>query len=289
MRQPLREALATRYGVPGAAIREVPGGVANRAYTLGDDLFVRIPRGSEFEKDLLKEATVIPAARAAGVRTPAIVDFDTTRALVDAPYMVLERVHGTDLVDTDEPGPAFWQEVGDQLALLHQVEQPAGVEPDDGGGAPDVDQLATDGYLDPGTANWLHSCLDHLATLLPEDQPPVLLHGDLAQQNLMAQGNHLQALIDWGDAAWGPPGMEFAKLRLEHVVAVLAGYPHHEGLEASILWFHLCWGLSNLAKGPQPSQRHWTAPPTSRLLGVLRFYASSPPPAWQQLIKKVHY
>jgi hypothetical protein len=102
----------------------------------------------------------------------------------------------------------------------------------------------------------------------------------------MAHGNHLQALIDWGDAAWGRPGMEFAKLRLEHVVAVLRGYPRSEGLEASILWFHLSWGISGLAKGPQPGQRHWTAPPASRLLGVLRFYASSPPAPWPELIKK---
>jgi len=294
MKTPLLDALASRYGVPAAAIREVPGGVANRAYALGNELFVRIPRSSAFEKDLLKEAAVIPAARAAGVRTPAIVDLDTTRALVDAPYMVLERVHGTDLTDATTPPAAFWQEVGEQAALLHRVDQPpAGVEPDDGGGdpRPTVDRLASEGYLDPGTANWLLTWFDHLAAHLPQanltqSQPHVLLHGDLAPQNLMAHDNHLQALIDWGDAAWGPPGMEFAKLRLENVVAVLRGYPHHEGLEASILWFHLSWGLSGLTKGPQPGQRHWTAPPASRLLGVLRFYASSPPPPWPDLLRE---
>jgi aminoglycoside phosphotransferase (APT) family kinase protein len=294
MKTPLLDALATRYGVPAAAIREVPGGVANRAYTVGDDLFVRIPRSSAFEKDLLKEGAVIPAARAAGVRTPAIVDLDTTRTLVDAPYMVLERVHGTDLTDATTPPSAFWQDVGEQIALLHRVDQPpAGVEPDDGSGdpRPTVDRLASEGYLDPGTAHWLLTWFDHLAAHLPQanlpqDQPHVLLHGDLAPQNLMAHDNHLQALIDWGDAAWGSPGMEFAKLRLEHVVAVLRGYPHHEGLEASILWFHLSWGLSNLTKGPQPGQRHWTAPPASRLLGVLRFYASSPPSPWSGLLMK---
>lgn len=292
MKQPLRDALATRYDVPPGAIREVPGGVANRAYTLGEDLFVRIPRSSEFEKDLLKEATVIPVARAAGVRTPAIVDFDTTRALIDAPYMVLERVHGADLVDTDPPSAAFWEEVGNQIALLHQVStRPAGVPADDGAGdpRPTVDALATQGYLDSGTASWLIGVFDHLATYHQAGRPAVLLHGDLGVQNLMAHGNHLQALIDWGDATWGPPGMEFAKLRLEHVVAVLRGYPSHDGLEASILWFHLSWGISGLTKGPQPGQRHWTAPPTSRLLGVLRFYSSSPPQPWRELIKKAHY
>lgn len=292
MKTPLRTALATRYAVPPDAIREVAGGVANRAYTLGDDLFVRIPRSTEFEQDLLKEAAVIPVARAAGVRTPTIVDLDITRALVDAPYMVLERVHGNDLVDTALPPPAFWQEVGAQLALLHQVStQPDGVPADDGDGdpRPTVDSLATKGYMDSGTATWLLTVFDHLATYIRTDQPPVLLHGDLGVQNLMAHGNHLQALIDWGDAAWGPPSMEFAKLRLEQVVAVLRGYPKSDGLEASILWYHLSWGISGLAKGPQPGQRHWTAPPASRLLGVLRFYASSPPAPWLELIKKAEY
>ncbi len=287
MHPPLRDALATRYKIPAHSIHEVPGGVANRAYTLGDDLFLRIPRNNQFEQDLLKEAAVIPAARAAGVRTPAIVDFDTTRTLVDAPYMVSERVHGTDLVDAAEPPATFWQDLGNQLALLHQAEQPSGLEPDDGGDPrPTVDELASAGYVDSGTATWLLAAFDRLQTLIPQDQPRVLLHGDVALQNLMAHGNRLQGLVDWGDAAWGPPGMEFAKLRLEQVTAALTGYRGSEGLEASILWFHLGWGLGNLSKGPQSGQRHWTAQPASRLLGVLRFYASSPPPPWAGLIKK---
>jgi hygromycin-B 7''-O-kinase len=291
MKQPLRDALATRYGVPGQAIREVPGGVANRAYLLGDDLFLRIPRSAAFEQDLLKEAAVIPEARAAGVRTPAIVDLDTTRALVDTAYMVLERVQGMDLIDAASPPPDFWLEVGSQISLLHQAAgQPVGVLADDGGGdpRPTVDRLATQGYLDPGTATWLLAVFDHLAGYLRQELS-VLLHGDLAQQNLMTHSGRLRAIIDWGDAAWGPRGMEFAKLRLEQVVAVLRGYPHSEGLEASILWYHLSWGLSGLAKGPQPGQRHWTAPPGSRLLGVLRFYASSPPGPWLELIKKAQH
>ncbi|HEY0475423.1 MAG TPA: phosphotransferase, partial [Kribbella sp.] len=81
-------ALASRYGVRLEAVREVPGGVANRAFVLGDELFLRIPRTAEFGRDLRKEVAVIPVARAAGVRTPAIVDFDATRTLVDAPYSV---------------------------------------------------------------------------------------------------------------------------------------------------------------------------------------------------------
>ncbi|MFI5712833.1 phosphotransferase family protein [Kribbella sp. NPDC051620] len=294
---PELEPLAASFGVPVEAVHEVPGGVANRAYALGDDLFLRIPRSAAFEQDLLKESTVIPAAIAAGVRTPAIIEFDTTRTLIDKPYMVLERVHGTDLVDGETPPREFWQEVGGQLALLHQAERPMGAPDDDGGGdpRPTVDSLAAQGYLDVGIAAWLLGVFDHLATLIPE-QKPVLLHGDLAQQNLMTHDGRLRAIIDWGDAAWGPPGMEFAKLTLEQVAATLPGYraagggtDQAEGLEASALWFHLSWGISGLPKQPQPGRRHWTAPPASRLLGVLRFYASSPPDPWPTLIKKAQH
>ncbi|GAA1588436.1 hypothetical protein GCM10009789_47460 [Kribbella sancticallisti] len=289
MRTESLAALADRYGVRLEAVREVPGGVANRAYLLGDELFLRIPRSPAFERDLRKEAAVIPVARAAGVRTPAIVEFDASRRLLAAPYMVVERVRGRDLVGREAPEKSFWEEVGRQVALLHAV-QPApleGVTSDDGGGdpRPTVDRLATEGYLDSGTANWLLGWFDRLAVHIPQDQPHKLLHGDLAPQNLLASDsdNHLEALIDWGDAAWGPPGMEFAKLPLEQVAAALPSYRSTEGLEAAALWFHLSWGVSAIPKPPQPNQRHWTAPPTSRLLGVLRFFAAGPPAPWSGL------
>lgn len=287
-------AIANRYGVRAAAIREVPGGVANHAFALGDDLFLRIPRGKEFEGDLHKEVAVIPVVRSAGVRTPAIVDFDSTRALVDAPYMVIEQLHGTDLIaaaTAEPPDDQLWQDLGTQIALLHQIPQTAldGVPTDDGGGdpRPTVDRLATLGYLDPGTADWLLGWFDRLATRFPQGQRPVLLHGDLAPQNLLTRHNRLEALIDWGDAAWGPPGMEFAKLPLEQVAATLPAYQRDSKsdgqLEAAALWFHLSWGLSGIAKPPRPNERHWTAPPASRLLGVLRFFAAGPPEPWSGL------
>ncbi|TCM47107.1 aminoglycoside phosphotransferase family protein [Kribbella sp. VKM Ac-2568] len=298
-------AIADRYGVRAEAVREVPDGVANHAFALGDDPFLRIPRREEFERDLQKEVAVIPVARAAGVRTPAMVDFDATRTLVDAPYMVIEQVHGTDLIEADPPNDQFWQDLGSQVALLHRIPHTPldGVPTDDGGGdpRPTVDHLATLGYLDPGTADWLLGWFDRLATRFPQGlqdpqaqqepqaQPRVLLHGDLAPQNLLTRHHKLEALIDWGDAAWGPPGMEFAKLRLEQVAATLPAYTGQSPsksdgqLEAAALWFHLSWGLSGIPKPPRPNERHWTAPPASRLLGVLRFFAAGPPEPWPGL------
>jgi hygromycin-B 7''-O-kinase len=283
------QAIAARYGVRPTAIREVPGGVANQAYTLGNQLFLRIPRSPEFEADLLKELAVIPVARAAGVRTPAIVDFDDTRALVDAPYLVVERVHAADLIHRPTHDPSLWPELGEQVRLLHDIDhqQLDGVPVhEDSDPRPTVDGLATSGFIDTGTANWLLAWFDHLATRFDRDAPKVLLHGDLAPQNVLVdQKGWYCALIDWGDAAWGPAGAEFAKLRLEDVAELLPGYRHSGPgeLEAAALWFHLSWGLSNLTGPPRQGQRHWTAPPASRLLGVLRFFAGDPPVPWRLL------
>ena len=102
--------------------------------------------------------------------------------------------------------------------------------------------------------------------------------------------HRLAALIDWGDAALAPPEVDFAKLPLHHVAALLPDYLHHthsavpeDQLAAATLWLHLNWALAKLPATPWPAQRHWTAPPASRVLGTLRFFASTPPAPWSTL------
>jgi hygromycin-B 7''-O-kinase len=282
---------AGRFGVPAGQVVEVAGGVANRGFVLGNDLFLRIARPG-FEADLSKEAGVVPVARAAGVLTPAIIEYDESRELIDAPYVVMERVHGTEPT-TVAVGLA------EHLARLHLSGRTdiAGVPRDDGGDPwRTVDELAERGYLDGGTAKWLDGWFTRLAGRFDRDEPKVLIHGDVAAHNLLAgPDGELRALIDWGDAAWAPRTMDFAKLPLDHVAAILPDYVHHhtahpgappareEQLAAATLWFHLAWALGKLAADPWPGQRHWTAPPGSRLLGILRFFTSAPPAPWSGL------
>lgn len=282
--------VARQLGVGAQDVAEVAGGVANRGFVLGQALFLRIAR-SGFEDDLGKEIGVIPVARAAGVRTPGIIRYDDSRKLIDAPYVVMERVHGI-----EPAGPTL--ELGEQLARLHQTERTTipGV-PQDGNGDPwqTVDDLAERGYLDGGTARWLDGWFTRLAGRFDREQPEVLIHGDVASHNIIAgPDGTLRALIDWGDAAWAPRAMDFAKVPLEHVAAVLPGYVHHHNalghaevhedeLAAATLWFHLAWALGKLTAPPWPGQRHWTAPPASRLLSLLKFFTTPQPPPWSTL------
>jgi aminoglycoside phosphotransferase (APT) family kinase protein len=285
-------AVAVEHGVEPTDVTEISGGVANYVFHLGQRLILRMPRAAAFADDLRKEIAVIPVARGAGVRTPAIVAQGTTEG---TPYVVMERVDGNDLVE--RASTEVWAELGREVGLLHRIERQllSGVPVDSGGDGRAVEGLVERGYLDAGTGRWLAGWMDELGGRFDRHAPAVLLHGDLAPQNVMVDGaGRFAALIDWGDAAWGPRGTEFAKLRLEDVVRVLPAYKDVVGvrfepgeLEAAVLWFHLQWGLSNLTGPPRLGERHWTAAPASRVLGVLQFVASGPPQPWDQLIKKV--
>jgi hygromycin-B 7''-O-kinase len=297
-------AIAERHGLRAEQVVPIPAGVANHVYLLGDDLVLRIPRDEEFARDLRKEALVIPAARRAGVRTPAVVSYDNTHELMDVPYMICERAHGTELDRLELPPartPRAMRRLGADLARLHRVGRgdlrAPEVPTDVGGWDPRerISEMARQGWLDAEAARWLSGWFDRLAKYRPDETgtPLALLHGDVAPQNILVDAARLEyrALLDWGDAAWADPAMEFAKLPLFELTDLLAGYrselpdPGQDGeWEARALWYHLDWGLGGLTiREPRPGERHWTAPPPSRLLGVMRFFTGNVPEPWRRL------
>ncbi|MDT3395084.1 aminoglycoside phosphotransferase family protein [Streptomyces sp. B1866] len=314
--EPGGETLAAIAALHGAAPDRVrplvpafPSGGANHVFALGDRLVLRIPRSRRFLPGLAKEAAVIPAARAAGVRTPEVVAFDGTCSSVGVPYMVLARAPGADLAAADLPEEAadrVYHQVGRELARLHRLspaspEAPglrSAVPEDDEGGDPRdlVARLLAEGWIDAGAARWLTGWFDRLSEHRPRDSPRVLTHGDIAPQNLVVSPRDasLTGIVDWGDAQWADPAAEFAKIPPTGVPAMLAGYGREAGggaaaasgraWAARVLWCHLTWALARLRDpAPRPGERHWTAPSASRLLGLLRFYAAGAPGIWAGL------
>ena len=62
-------------------------GIFNAIYLLGSEHVLRVPReGPPFVAAIRKEHVAVPAARVAGVRTPALVAFDDSLALLPVPY-----------------------------------------------------------------------------------------------------------------------------------------------------------------------------------------------------------
>jgi len=170
--------IAARHGLGASAIARQPSiGVFNAIYLLGDDLILRVPRAQPRVMAMLaNEAIAVPAARAAGVRTPRLVAFDDTLELLPVPYTVYERVHGEplELLGLDPTAtPDAYHALGRDLARLHTGVARAG--PAGRLGVPNMPQedplplpehLAAAGYFSAREARWLGGWLERLPPLL---------------------------------------------------------------------------------------------------------------------------
>ncbi|HEX2145740.1 MAG TPA: phosphotransferase [Glycomyces sp.] len=276
---------------PGGVTAAPFQGVANLVYFLGDDLVLRVAR-PEAVDDLRKEAVVIPAAVRAGVRTPDVVAFDDG-GLLEVPYMVVKRANGftPDLPasPTDERWGPVYRQLGSELATLHQgIDALPGVPVDVAGDPrPEVEALASAGYLSTDLADWLIAWFDRLDAHRPAAPETRLTHGDAAPTNLLIdrESMRLEAILDWGDAAWADPATEFAKLPLRAVPAVIEGYLGEcdEAWAARILWHHLHWAIGRVPSPPELQAAHWSAQPANRLLEITRFFLANPPHPWPAL------
>lgn len=295
-------AIAQRFGLGIDAIRPLPQGEANHSFLLGDSLVLRIPRNDPaLMADLRKEVSVIPTASAAGVRTPALVLYDDG-SVAGVPFMVLERVAGTDLerlpADVVSAGELD-REVGRQLARLHQIAWSASTSlvavPVDAGDRNDPRELlrplVADGRLDEATADWLDQRFGQLATMRLTNPPRVLIHGDIAPRNLLADSlsGRLTGVIDWGDAAWADPAVDFAKLPLARLLDVLTGYLEDETVtgdlrswQARAFHHHLHWAIAAIGRrDPDTGQPRGSGAAFARLMVILRFLVDTPDRRWR--------
>jgi aminoglycoside phosphotransferase (APT) family kinase protein len=301
-------AIAARHGLRGRSLSPVGAmGIINSVYLLGDDLVLRVPRDHPGHIAQARvEAVAIPAARAVGVRTPALVAYDDARDLLPVPYMVVERVPGEAMGHLDlEPGatPDVWRELGRDLALLH-----SGV----GGGGPAgglarheslpdprelVEIRAADGWFTSLEARWLGAWLERLAAA--GAQPPAterFLHLDVQATNVMVRPGSLGylAILDWGCAGWGDPAWDFFGLPLRAAPLVLEGHREVARLdgddtaEVRILWRHLQYSLTVLPRGAAPGTS-WAERPLAWLLEVLRFFLEPVPPGWRSLAPEASF
>lgn len=263
---PVSEILAA-FGVSAPWQRLEANGVANRIYAT-EELVLRVATDHpDAIVDARTESVAAPVAWEAGVLTPRLVAFDDSRTIVDRPFSLWERVHGQPLGRTDLRGATragAWREVGRQIAHLHSHVTSC---PDPDGYLdtpqrelsldPVLQRFAVCGHA-PGTV------VREIERLLSDLRPFVwrggrgsacFLHNDLHEWNIMCspQGA-LLAVIDWGDAGWGDPALDFAAIPLDFVPAALEGYADTsrlgEDLEARIVWDHLHNALEDAIDDP---------------------------------------
>lgn len=59
--------------------------------------------------------------------------------------------------------------------------------------------------------------------------PSRLCHNDVHAWNLIVRGDHLAAILDWGDCSWGDPAADFIGLPLRALPYLLSGYRSEGG------------------------------------------------------------
>lgn len=293
-------ALAARHGFAGMPITPLPAlGICNTLFRLGDNLILRVPRAHPtFIALTRKEALAAPAARAAGVRTPELIVFDDSLALLPVPYTIYARVPGETLellrLEPEETSDA-WRAVGHDLALLHAgvcAEGPISALTSETLDDPRtrVEELARKGYFSPIEAHWFTSWLERLAPAALTPVPPRFIHNDVQATNIIVgpEQYEYRALLDWGSCGWGDPAHDFAAMPLRAVPFLLAGYRAVRPLdadataEARIVWRHLQIALWLARRGPQPGLS-WGEQPLSMLVEVLRFFLERPGELWAAL------
>lgn len=241
-------------------------GIANRIYATRDVVLRIATDHPDAVPDARTESVAAPVARAAGILVPRLLAFDDARTLVDRPYSLWERVHGETLGvyrPRPESVPDTWRAVGQQLAELHSRVEAC---PDPHGWLDEpvrmmeLDAALADAAarsLIPGRdAREIEGWIDRLRPLLEVPTPRRFLHDDVHPMNLMCtRDGSLLAIIDWGDAGWGDPVLEFAQVPIAAIPYMLEGYWREaasllgDAPEARIAWDQLASMVEDAERG----------------------------------------
>jgi len=263
------DAMFARHGVSGLWEPLPSLGLANRIFGTRDVVLRVATDHLDGVVDARTESVAAPVARAAGILTPRLIAFDDTRTLVDRPFSLWERVHGETLGLTKlarHQMADVWRSVGRELARLHlrvrECPDPDGyldhpARDQDVGAV--VKRLVDAGRVDLDVARRIERVAEELRPRIAEGIETRFIHDDVHPMNVMcSSGGELLAIIDWGDAGWGDPSLDFATIPLDDIASALEGYEAEApGLlgrdpEARVAWNKLLDAMDDLWDTPAP-------------------------------------
>lgn len=146
----------------------------------------------------------------AGLAVAQPLLLDVSREVLPISYLVMEMIEGTSVVEESQVEQAVCV-MADFLVRLHRLDIDANAIPllpcreDPIAGALE--------YV-PDLTSWrmLREAISDWQTTPGKD---TFLHGDFWPGNILWNGNHIAAVIDWEDAAIGPPVSDLAVSRVE--------------------------------------------------------------------------
>ena len=262
------DALLSVHGFSDAWTTLTATGLANRIYATADVVLRVATDHPDAVSDARTESVAAPAAREAGIRTPRLLAFDDSRTLVDRPFSIWERIHGKTVGSAGLDGrqqTTLWNAIGEEIARLHSRVR---VCPDplgylDAPGyelnlGPTVARLVDTGAASPELAREIVRFVDELTPYLSvAEHERCFVHNDLHEMNVMCTpAGALLALIDWGDAGWGDPALDFVAAPLAMMSAAFDGYgranrPRLGSFpEARVIWAKLHDAMDDVIEQP---------------------------------------
>jgi hypothetical protein len=119
--------------------------------------------------------------------------------------------------------------------------------------------LASSSRIEASRAREIERWIEVLRPAVAVRTAACFLHNDIHEMNLMcAPDGSLRAVIDWGDAGWGDPALEFAQIPILAVPFVLTGYKTQapallgDAPGPRIVWDKLGLALEALPEDPGP-------------------------------------
>lgn len=226
-----------KHGFPAEGIVMARAeGIANTVFFAAGTV-VRIGSNPEYHCDAYREPITVPIALASGVRMARLLLLDDDRDVYDGPVTLYERAPGVTATRVSL-SDSFFLELGEQVALLHEgasrtvdprLEDPGYQDP-----LPHIRESLLKGLISQGEAEAWLAWLEILRPAFEVTVPHVFVHNDLHLGNLLASedGRSLTAILDWSDAGWWDPAVEFRSLPVRGLVTTVKAYVECRAMDA---------------------------------------------------------
>ena len=211
-------------------------GIANEIYAT-PSFILRIPTDHpEATSDAFTESVAAPLARSMGIKTPKLIYFDNSYTLLNKTYSIWERIHGRTLGEIDNylNYSNTWKEIGFELGKLH-VSIRKFNDPKGWLDHPDrdytKDRLIKDLFNNDSNSLYLLELVESKYKNQTFSYKKCFVHGDTNPFNFLCTTNdQLLSIIDWGDAGWGDPAIDFYMIPIDVLDNVLDGYNKIAGI-----------------------------------------------------------
>lgn len=187
-------------------LQKIAEGREAEIFAWQDGTALRLLRNPNAQRQVEWEAQAMEAARAAGVRVPAVHGVTTVQG---RPGLIMERIDGPDMLTLIARRPwLVWWAVGRISGEIH-AELHAAVAPDD---LPSLRErlrqhIGTSGLVPERLAQFALAELERL----PDDDK--LCHGDFHPGNIIRTDSE-EVLIDWTNVTRGDPTADYVRTLL---------------------------------------------------------------------------